>query len=880
MSRGVLRPESKSLVWTRCDESQKEAIHRLVNFLTSALCELDEHIANPNDLNAIHSFYEDAVVNRTCLLSGERGTGKTSVLKTLFRITQNTDVLNEFFGEEIHSDRKVSELAESIQKLKSRLGWLDPIDMEVLPGPSNLLAAILCRIEEQVKHDLGSESVLRVPLFDLRELMQDVTLAWDGNMPERGEHVDPDTYASEVIRAERARVSIPDRVAKVLKNLKPSGPIKHKLYVLPIDDFDMSPTRCLELLRLVRMLNVPQLFTIVLGSIHMTSEILQVKMTGDFAGVAKIRLEAKDLAGKIHQKHRKLASESLRKLVPLHQRIELRKMHKEEALQFLPFSQQASQAPKLRTLLELLDAIKLNLSRPVFSERDSVPLSVFFLGCSGRNRVPKQLTTSAGVLVAAPRELSDLWFQLNKLASENITNGEAIELAKSLLEESLGIQVGEFDGANLAERLIESYPHDGQKSWAVNAASCSLKLVGYQSRLIGNSIEIVTGGNWEISFSNPIDPIAPESKRKRELFPMESTPTLALLHDLAITHQPVEVHSRGLIPNQAAFFARPVSSRLNEIPGQIEHGANFTTADSSLRLPWPLPKVNTFVELDFLVERWRQIAEENDGWFQANAIAESEGEQQSLLWWIVHLSTFNLPLDIREREFSEISMPHTDGIVSLAVKALSKAIGEDRFDLGTLTVLAPEFRLWSVPEFIAQALNDDLIRSKLLDHKEQMQAYRGKFLADFHKASKNKKYLLRTVYPFVIHRELWQESVELLGEILPRRQDKNEVKKLLSNRMIPFEDLKVMFAKIERSNITKPISFRVKQLIKFVSQLRTAYYWSQRRNCECVTAWFRIHKKSGSLSPLLRILDLSIDHLVAQGVPKSDLQVASLLEIE
>ena len=64
MSRGVLRPESKSLVWTRCDESQKEAIHRLVNFLTSALCELDEHIANPNDLNAIHSFY--------CPISNER----------------------------------------------------------------------------------------------------------------------------------------------------------------------------------------------------------------------------------------------------------------------------------------------------------------------------------------------------------------------------------------------------------------------------------------------------------------------------------------------------------------------------------------------------------------------------------------------------------------------------------------------------------------------------------------------------------------------------------------------------------------------------------------------------------------------------------------
>ena len=69
------------------------------------------------------------------------------------------------------------------------------------------------------------------------------------------------------------------------KGNKKKSRVTNPLFVLPVDDFDLNPVRCLELLRLLRSIAVPRLFTLILGDIDQAEEVLQLKMTGDFAGI-------------------------------------------------------------------------------------------------------------------------------------------------------------------------------------------------------------------------------------------------------------------------------------------------------------------------------------------------------------------------------------------------------------------------------------------------------------------------------------------------------------------------------------------------------------------------------------------------------------------
>jgi len=137
------------------------------------------------------------------------------------------------------------------------------------------------------------------------------------------------------------------------------------LFVLPVDDFDLNPARCLELLQLLRILSVPRLFALVLGNTDQAEMMLAFKIAGEFHRLAGLesrhaegRMSARSIASSVDE----IATHTLRKLLPPHQRIHLAPMTHKEALDFKP-------TPSDYTLAELLFATPIEVRTAAVRER-------------------------------------------------------------------------------------------------------------------------------------------------------------------------------------------------------------------------------------------------------------------------------------------------------------------------------------------------------------------------------------------------------------------------------------------------------------------------------------------------------------------------------
>lgn len=314
MSSTTLRPEARSVPWCQLDSAQRDALGRMIALLNAAL----------NDLHAQKGRREPGPglvldsdrSSRNVFLSGERGTGKTTVLLSLREACYWAKLDQTAPAGYVDTDdpavRKILEdLWTTLQTFASRLVWLEPIDMESLPASTNLLAAILARIDKAVKPDetsSGSESRgvgagraayglldpspdYQQAMMALQELMTSVALAWDGNITQRAGSLDPDTYAVEVMRAEQARLSLNQKMNHVLDQLARKvfdrGGTRDPLLVLPVDDFDLNPPRSLDLLRLLRAISVPRLFNIVLGDLRVAEVVFNLSLSGALVEVAR-----------------------------------------------------------------------------------------------------------------------------------------------------------------------------------------------------------------------------------------------------------------------------------------------------------------------------------------------------------------------------------------------------------------------------------------------------------------------------------------------------------------------------------------------------------------------------------------------------------------
>lgn len=446
----ILRPEARPFTYEELHRSQREAFEKIIAAMAEAARNLDKRGQADSFGDAASTDRKRS--NRTLLLSGERGTGKTSVLLTVRDYLLDRERLDQdkTQGRVIPPDP----CPKHIKELHDGVVWLETLDMDPLPKPTNLLAAILERIDEAIKPKkedpcLGSEGLLgrghgiHAAVRELIRIETDVSLAWDGNVIERAANLDPDTYATEVMRAEKARLSLNSKFTHVLDSIadesKACDPSPIRLFVLPVDDVDLNPIRCLDLLRLLRAINSPRLFVVTLGSLESAEIVAWVESIGQLAELGKNDLSRAAFDGsEVHAFGHRVAANALRKLLPPEQRIQLQYLPIEQALEYRPPG-----VPNNRSLRSLLRDCKLtpdNDCKRTLDETDRCRnphcgspddflenLGDLLLGKAlqtgddpdGQKHLDKAYDADRAslkpVFICSVRELADLWFFLNRL---------------------------------------------------------------------------------------------------------------------------------------------------------------------------------------------------------------------------------------------------------------------------------------------------------------------------------------------------------------------------------------------------------------------------------------------------------------------------------
>ena len=402
-----LRPEARPVNYSKLDASQRHAFRRVVGMLAGALQEIGtanerKRTTAGQGLRSSPAWLDHDRASRMAFVYGDRGTGKSTVLMSLIKLCSPVEERRQ---EEEPGAEMPAPTRNSLSTLRGRVVWLEPIDMARAPKSANLLAAILARIEYAVgpfvfpaTTERGGRGAGREPLgvlgrypegldplLTLQRLQTGVAIAWEGNLSEHGGHLDPDSYAVEVMRTERERMTFNVKLSEALDALAavvPGSGAGGPIFVVALDDVDLNPLRCLETLKLLDLLSVPRVFTIVLGDMDMVEIVLNLKHSGDFSALVGHRarlnplsMPDRDIAAAVGR----LSANAMRKLLPPAQRIRLRSMTRADALNFRPIGTDSGRLLRLHALLHRCPAAIATDDPPRMGETDIYSLRDFLL---------------------------------------------------------------------------------------------------------------------------------------------------------------------------------------------------------------------------------------------------------------------------------------------------------------------------------------------------------------------------------------------------------------------------------------------------------------------------------------------------------------------
>ncbi|MBT9543971.1 MAG: hypothetical protein IV090_01145 [Candidatus Sericytochromatia bacterium] len=442
-----LRQNATPLKWHQLHSSQQEALSKAVRVISSYA----NMGLNYEDEKHLHPHLQGNKLANLAFISGSRGSGKSSVLLSLIQTTYKRDSLGKWLGkpeETQESNFKNLEAAHSALMGKCEPIWLSPLDLELLPKSSNMLAAILARIEQAFKgiapdkakgtHEylLFPQSQKNNPMTRFQKLLSDVSLGWDSELIKR-RTVDPDTYSQELLRTERARLEMStfDALLKDMAEFYQQHSPDHKepLFLLPVDDADLNPNRYFEFFRLTRMLPARNLFFIVAGNYENLKDLFEMGFLSDFQELTDGFGINKDYP---HHRIMKLSSTlgyaARHKTIPggAHL-IEIVSFTAKEAANFKPGSLLSSDHPdKNVTLRELLEKITLpgendkevyrdylkpckNLWQLITHQFPSVETSTKEENNSSSNS--KDYAYTSEIIAGPPRAIFDIWLDLSVL---------------------------------------------------------------------------------------------------------------------------------------------------------------------------------------------------------------------------------------------------------------------------------------------------------------------------------------------------------------------------------------------------------------------------------------------------------------------------------
>jgi hypothetical protein len=442
------RPEALPLDWKLLSERQQRAVVDVSWLMLEALASLDQRPASNLAQMADPPLDPDRR-SQIAFIDGDRGTGKTSVLLTLRRVT----------SEGIYA-QPMPEPVERLRAAGRRIKWLETLDMEPLSHGTNLFAAILARVAATVDHDLVSPPMATAltdsrlgfekTSADLRQLQNDAAIVWD-RMDVGAPDGDPQVRALWVNQAEKAALDLHGRLGRVMDGVAKLLSLASKqemLFVLPVDDFDLSPGHCLELLRLIRMMTTPRLVFVVAGNIRMAETVLRLKSEGDLSALAGIGApRANDLLERASE----IAANNMRKLVPPGQRITLRELTRNEALNL---GRETVGKTLREALMEV--AFESNQAPPALP---TVTLARFLL----LDQAWETPTSGADWFAGTPRQVLDYIAMLGEIADlRRDTGRSSADPAQTAAEQ----QKQEADDATVV-RLIEEARRQVLEDWRV-----------------------------------------------------------------------------------------------------------------------------------------------------------------------------------------------------------------------------------------------------------------------------------------------------------------------------------------------------------------------------------------------------------------------------
>jgi len=638
-----LRFEARPFHYAQLQQRNKEVFVKIIKALKSAVSDIE----NNHDDSECEDRYEQNRRSRLFFVSGEPGSGKSTLQLSIAQaIKGGKSEYRKNVKEDQEKDPEKN-LGPDLEELKSSVVWLETLDLEVIEHQDdNLLAAVLVRLFEALdRRGTCTSSKCEKAIKNLEELATDIGIAWGDNLGARASSLDPDTYAEEVMRAQRARLGVQKRLKKALNDLAKNeccGLNKNTLFVLPVDDIYLKPSASLQLLRLLRMISVPRLFYLLFGDMKTMEDLFQEKALADWSAVAGPEVFAAMTGRHKHALTRagEMRSRFLRKLIPPAQRATIEAMDWYEALEFKP-------DPKHEPLKVLMAEICLNKKHGDNTSKCNENLFNFLVSPlypaagitednNGRknNKSTKAMEayTALQLLDGTPREMMDLFMLLQDMInSKDSWHDHPKDLLKRIseivlmsLEEQSFLEGRDFQG--VIDQLIPRRQYSDEIYFDFSGLSLSHDFREWTKLSDGFIYNDCENNIWKISprfDSQPAvegasgDVDLPIDKRQRaqradesfDYFPPRPSAWIVLLHDLAVE---LKMNKGNLVKSYCEQLKDDKEAGGGDPSGQPLNLNGFLRYDSSggpkgERKHCPMPPFEKFRDLDQFLWVWSEL---------------------------------------------------------------------------------------------------------------------------------------------------------------------------------------------------------------------------------------------------------------------------------
>ena len=584
----IRRPEAAPYRWGSLSKSQQEAVKGVAQVLHDLLTRVD---SDPEQWRSLPGMVRSSN-SQLAFIDGDRGMGKSSVLLSIEDMFSRSTASDDVDTIGTTDDDSRPDAVRNIENSRHRLIWLDTLDMETPREVPVLLASILARIENAVCPSRGYPEQHRdIPFFEhhdkldealasLQRLESDVVRAWHQGNLLRATAADADAVAAEVMQAERASLQMNERLGQVLDQLADirngGRSRKSPIFILPVDDLDLNPLRCLELLRLLRMLSTPRLLFLVAGNIRIMEKVLQLQTAGELAqiypGLSKdgpVQKNARDMAAEI-------AANNIRKLLPPGQRLRLAAFTVEQALDV--------KAPGTDlTLRSVLGRVFIENKVEMSTQPERQTLLTYLMF----NEDPiDDVYSASSWLKASPRQIHDLIATFGAIPNENteMVIPRLIDSIEQLAKEEWRLDYGD------RQKVVDTIDRHSHAHIHFSSGFHAKQEIG--ERIYDSSDGVVRiVANRAGKFRWYMGPKVEQMKLFAEV-PEQLASALTLLHDLSFATMP-NVYSELMLPSMAK-----AGSQLVWI-GTPESGPLFQ---------WHCPDWSTFREHDRFRKRWNELA--------------------------------------------------------------------------------------------------------------------------------------------------------------------------------------------------------------------------------------------------------------------------------